>query len=147
MLHFAKKVQSGLFQTFNASKPFSGSWKTEYGMCEERVPSGASPVVVPTTIADTHDYTKIIEFAINSKLYYLSSGTDGLRPTGRTCHWSPLRSCSQAEMISSSTGTRTLTCLIRHLFRNAGQGRMIPIGKYPLLNGQSFFIALTRANR
>lgn len=33
------------------------------------------------------------------------------------------------------------------LFDNVGLDRMIPIGKYPLLNGQSFFIALTRANR
>jgi hypothetical protein len=50
-------------------------------------------------------------------------------------------------MISSSADTRTVTCLIHLLFRNAGQDRMIPIGKYPLLHGQSFFIALTRANR
>ena len=50
-------------------------------------------------------------------------------------------------MISSSTDTRTLTCLIHLLFGNADQGRMIPIGKYPLLNGHSFFIVLTGANR
>jgi macrodomain Ter protein organizer (MatP/YcbG family) len=28
--HFAKKVQNDLFQTLNASKPFSGSRKTEW---------------------------------------------------------------------------------------------------------------------
>jgi len=56
MLHFAKKVLSDLFQRLNASKPFSGSWKTKYGTYGERVLSGVSPVVVPTTIADTHDY-------------------------------------------------------------------------------------------
>jgi hypothetical protein len=50
-------------------------------------------------------------------------------------------------MISSPTGTRTLTCPKHHLFRNAGQGRMIPFGKYPLLHGQSFFNVLTRATR
>ena len=50
-------------------------------------------------------------------------------------------------MISSSTDTRTLTCLLHLLFRNADQGRMIPIGKYPLLNDTSFFITLTRATR
>jgi hypothetical protein len=83
----------------------------------------------------------ILEGCINTR-----TGTDGHRPIGRPCHSSPLRSCSQAEMISSSTDTQTLTWLIPHLFRNAGQGRMIPIGKYPLLNGTSFFIALTRAN-
>ena len=80
----------------------------------------------------------ILEISINNL-----SETDGHRATGRPCHWSPLRSCSRAEMISPSTGTRTLTCLIRHLSRNAGQGRMIPIGKYPLLNSTLFFIALT----
>lgn len=50
-------------------------------------------------------------------------------------------------MISLSTSTRTLTCLIHLLFRTASQGRMIPIGKYPLLNGPWFFIALIRATR
>jgi len=50
-------------------------------------------------------------------------------------------------MISSSIDTRSLTCLIHLLFRNAGQDWMFPKGKYPLLNGQSFFIALIRANR
>jgi len=75
------------------------------------------------------------------------TGTDGHRTIGRTCHPSPLRNFSQAEMISSSTDIRTVTCLTHLLFRNADQGRMIPIGKYPLLNGKSFFIALTRVNR
>jgi hypothetical protein len=50
-------------------------------------------------------------------------------------------------MISSSTDTRTVICLIHVLFGNADQGRMIPIEKYTLLNGTSFFIALIRANR
>jgi len=63
MLHFAKKVQSDLFQTFNASNPFSGSWKIECGTCGKKVPSGASPVAIPTTIADAHDY-------INNRVYY-----------------------------------------------------------------------------
>lgn len=75
------------------------------------------------------------------------SGTDGLRYIGRPFTVSHLKSSSRAEMISSSTDTRTLTCLIHLLFRNADQSRMIPIGKYPLLNGQLFFIVLTRANR
>jgi hypothetical protein len=58
-----------------------------------------------------------------------------------------MRNCFQAEMISSSTDTRTVTCLIHLLYRKADQGRMIPIGKYPLLTGTSFYIALARANR
>jgi hypothetical protein len=84
----------------------------------------------------------ILEIYINN-----ISRTDEHRTIGRTFSSSPLRNYSLAEMISSSTDTRTLICLIPLLFRNAGQGRMIRTGKYPLLNGTSFFIALTRANR
>jgi len=75
------------------------------------------------------------------------TGTEGDRTIGRPWQASPSQSFSQVEMFSSPTDTRTVTCLIHLLFRNASQDRMLPIGKYPLLHGQSFFNALTRANR
>jgi hypothetical protein len=57
----------------------------------------------------------------------------------------PLQSFSQAEMISSCTNIRPIK-LSLYRIRNITQGQT-PIGKYRLLNGRPFFIALNRANR
>jgi len=63
------------------------------------------------------------------------TGTDGIRPTGRTWHSSHLQSFSQEELILLSTNTRLLTRLKYPLTRNVALGRMIPIGRYLFLSG------------
>jgi hypothetical protein len=75
----------------------------------------------------------ILEKYINSR-----GGTDGHRTTGRPCHLSPSRSCSQVEMIFSSINIRPMIYLIWLLTGNADQGQIIPNGRYPLLSGLPF---------
>ena len=70
------------------------------------------------------------------------SGTDGLRAIGRTFSLFLLKNFSQAEMIYSYTNT----LLLNPCMSKAAQIQ-IPTGKYLLLNGRQFFIALTRVNR
>jgi hypothetical protein len=66
--------------------------------------------------------------------------TDGHRPIGRPWHSSPLRNCSQAQMIFLSTSTRPMSpCM------NNALEVLIRIGKIPFLSGLPFYIVLTRA--
>jgi hypothetical protein len=68
-------------------------------------------------------------------------GTDGHRATGCPCQSSLLKSFSQAEMIYLCINTRPSNPRMS----NAVQVQIL-IGKYLLLNGQPFFIGLTRAS-
>ena len=69
------------------------------------------------------------------------SGTDGHRTIGRTCHSSPLRSCSQAEMIFLYTSIRLMNSPMSNATRVQTR-----TGKYLLFSGLPFFNVSIRAN-
>ena len=92
----------------------------------------------PTTIADTHYYTKIIEFTINSELYYFSNGTDGFR---LLCHQFYISSLLLlANCISNyktySLTVKPMTPAIPRLLANGDQGQNTRNTVFPLNNGR-----------